>query len=111
MTAEFAVVLPVVVMLLSLVMGAVAAGTQQLRLEEAARAASRALARGDAPEAARAMAKRLAGEGASVQITDDGAQFVAAVVQARAPGVLGAMSPWVQSARSTAAREIGGGQG
>ena len=108
-TAEFAVTLPVVVSLLAVLLGAVAAGTQQLRLEEAARAASRALARGDSPEAARASSLRLAGERASLQFHDDGAGFVSATVQAPAPGVLGAAVPWVQTAQSTAAKEDPGG--
>ena len=108
-TAEFAVTLPVVVSLLAVLLGAVAAGSQQLRLEEAARAASRSLARGDSQEAATAGALRLAGEHATLELNDDGAGFIRATVRAPAPGVLGAAVPWVQTAESTAAREDPGG--
>jgi len=104
-TAEFAVTLPVVVSLLAVLLGAVAAGTQQLRLEEAARAASRALARGDSQEAAKAGALRLAGEHAWLELHDDGGGFVRATVRAPAPGLLGVAAPWIQTAQSTAARE------
>lgn len=107
-TAEFAVTLPVVVALLAILLGAVAAGTQQLRLEEAARAASRALARGDSPDEAKAGALRLAGDRSWLEFHDDGAGFVRTTVRAPAPGVLGAAVPWVQAAQSTAAREDSG---
>ncbi|WFR83628.1 TadE family type IV pilus minor pilin [Arthrobacter sp. Y-9] len=108
-TAEFAVTLPVVVSLLAILLGAVAAGSQQVRLEEAARAASRALARGDSQEAASAGALRLAGDRASLEFHDDGAGYVRATVRAPAPGVIGAAVPWVQTAQSTAALEDPGG--
>ncbi|MDP5227572.1 MULTISPECIES: TadE family type IV pilus minor pilin [Arthrobacter] len=104
-TAEFAVTLPALVLLLSLLMGAVAAGTQQLRLEEAARSAARAMARGETVEAARDGAARLAGGTVAVVVTPDGLGFVQAVVSAPAPGVLGTWTRWTLEARSTAAVE------
>lgn len=108
-TAEFSVTLPVVVVLLAVLLGAGSAAMQQLRLEEAARAASRSLARGDTQDAAKSGALRLAGAHAWLEIHDDGGGFVRATVRAPAPGVLGTAVPWVQSAQSTAAKEDAGG--
>lgn len=45
-TAEFAVILPALVFVLGLVLGAAAVGMVQLRLEESARLGARAAARG-----------------------------------------------------------------
>lgn len=108
-TAEFSVTLPVVVFLLAVLLGAGSAAMQQVRLEEAARAASRSLARGDTQDVAKAGALRLAGSHAWLEIQDDGGGFVRATVREPAPGVLGTAVPWVQSAQSTAAREDTGG--
>ena len=71
-TAETAVLLPVLVVVLVLgiwVLGCVAA---QLRCVDAARAAARAAARGDAPAAVRDVGERLAPAGARVVIRPGG---------------------------------------
>ncbi|WP_223694401.1 TadE family type IV pilus minor pilin [Leifsonia poae] len=51
MTAEFAVVLPAVLMCLALCVGAIQAVAQQVRLTQAAAVAARMLGRGDDPGA------------------------------------------------------------
>jgi len=48
-TAEFAVALPAVVLVIALGVGALAAGARQVRLQDAAADAARILARGDDP--------------------------------------------------------------
>lgn len=49
-TAEFAVILPALVFVLALVLGAAATGIVQLKLEEGARLGARAAARGETAE-------------------------------------------------------------
>jgi hypothetical protein len=58
-TAEFVAALPAVVLLLALALGALALGSQSVRLQDAAGLTARALARGDPPEAADAIAGAL----------------------------------------------------
>lgn len=70
-TAELAVGLPAVVLLLAAVLTGVAAGATQLRVEEAARAAAREIMRGGSAEAEDA-ARRIAGPGARVSVTAEG---------------------------------------
>ena len=70
-TAELAVGLPAVVLVLATVLTGVAAGVTQLRVEEAARAAAREIMRGSEVEA-RDAAQRIAGDGARVTVTADG---------------------------------------
>lgn len=54
-TAEFAVVLPAIVLVVSLGVGALAAGARQVRLQDAAADAARLVARGDDPGRAHAI--------------------------------------------------------
>lgn len=70
-TAELAVGLPAVVLLLAAVLTGVAAGATQLRVEEAARAAAREIMRAGTAEAEDA-ARRIAGPGARVSVSADG---------------------------------------
>lgn len=70
-TAELAVGLPAVALLLAAVLTGVAAGATQLRIEEAARAAAREVMRGSTVEA-EAAARRIAGDGAQVTVSADG---------------------------------------
>ena len=67
-TAEFAVLLPVVAAFLAVVLGAGVCGSTQMRLEQAARAAARELARGEPAAHAVETGQRLAGEGAAVRV-------------------------------------------
>src|SRR6478672_13430113 len=71
-TAEFAVALPSVVLLLALLLAGSAAGVTQLRVEEAARGGARALARGAAAGEVGSIVRRLAGETAGSEVTLDG---------------------------------------
>lgn len=67
-TAEFAVLLPAVAALLALVLGAGACGMIQVRLEQAARATAREIARGEPTASAVHAGQRLAGEQARFRV-------------------------------------------
>ncbi|WP_310741159.1 TadE family type IV pilus minor pilin [Microbispora sp. H10670] len=68
MTAETAVALPALVLVLTASLWAVAATDAQLRCVDAARAGARAAARGEAPEQVRAVVLRLAPADATVSV-------------------------------------------
>jgi hypothetical protein len=70
-TAEFAVVLPVLVLVLAAVVGAGSAGVAKLRCIDAARSAARLAARHE-PAAAAAAARSAGPEGAVVQLSTTG---------------------------------------
>ncbi|GGE99824.1 TadE family type IV pilus minor pilin [Mycetocola zhadangensis] len=61
-TAEFAVALPAVVVVLACCLGAVQVASQQVRLSDAAADAARTLARGDSLSVAASRVQRVAGE-------------------------------------------------
>lgn len=103
-TAEFAVALPAVMLLLALLLAGSAAGITQLRLEEAARAGARALARGEDAGAVDGIVRRLAGDSASSLVVADG-EWLSVTVSARVSGPVGSMIPWTLSARALARRE------
>ena len=103
-TAEFAVALPAVLLLLALLLAGAAAGATQLRLEEAALAGARALARGEGPAAAEAIVGRLAGSSATASIAADG-EWVSVTVADRVAGPLGATVPWTLTARASTRNE------
>jgi len=70
-TAEFAVALPAVLMLLALLLGAVQMGATQVAAQDAAADAARGLGRGEGFDAVRAwLARQL--PGASLAVTHDG---------------------------------------
>ncbi len=71
-TAELAVGLPVVVLLLVAVLTLAAASTAQMRALDAARAAARALAVGEDDAAVRAAVTRVGGTGAEVSLVRGG---------------------------------------
>lgn len=106
-TAELAVALPAVVLLLALLVTGAAAGMTQVRVEGAARAAVRALARGEAAPTVTALALAQAGAGARVSITGAGAE-VRVRVEQRVPVVGGVISPLSVAAEATAPREAAG---
>ena len=60
-TAEFAVVLPAIVLVLLLGVGALGAGARQVRLQDAAADAARLVARGDDPGRAHALVGSVGG--------------------------------------------------
>ncbi|MDD0859856.1 TadE family type IV pilus minor pilin [Arthrobacter alpinus] len=99
-TAELAVVLPAVTVLLALLLLAVSTGMLQLRLEEGARAGARALAR-EIPEPGRRSRSPGVGDGVSVALGNDGG-YATVTVQGRAGGALSALVPWTQSAQAMA---------
>jgi Flp pilus assembly protein TadG len=96
--------LPAVLLLLALLLAGSAAGITQLRLEEAARAGARALARGDAPSRVDGIVRMLAGDAASAVVAEDG-EWINVTVSARVVGPLGAVIPWRLSATACARGE------
>jgi hypothetical protein len=103
-TAEFAVALPAVLLLLALLLSGAAAGVTQLRLEEAAHAGARALARGEAAAAVEAIVRTMAGASATASVTADG-EWLSVTVADRVGGPMGATVPWTLTARATARSE------
>jgi hypothetical protein len=81
-----------------------AAGITQLRLEEAARAGARALARGEAPPAVAGMVRKLAGATASSAVVVDG-EWLSVTVSDRVAGPFGSVVPWTLTARAEARGE------
>lgn len=75
-TAEFAVAVPAVVLVLVLAASAVVAVLDQVRCVDAARAVARAVARGDAVPTARDLGSRLAPPGADLDVTVSGSEVV-----------------------------------
>jgi len=87
-TAETAVVLPVLVVVLALALWGVAAAVAQLRCVDAARAAARAVARGEDPGAARSAAAVIAPERAVIAVAPSDARVwveVSAAVRPSGP--------------------------
>ncbi len=107
-TAETAVVLPVLVLVAALAAWALAIVGAQLACVEAARAAARAAARGDPPDAVRRQARESVGGSAQVTLREAGGRLEVDV-SARVPGPLsrlGRVVPgWRVHARATAAPE------
>ncbi|MDN4644605.1 TadE family type IV pilus minor pilin [Arthrobacter sp. PsM3] len=106
-TAEFAVALPAVMLLLALLLAGSAAGVTQLRLEEAARAGARALARGEDAGAVGAIVRRLAGDSAASAVASEG-EWLSVTVSGRVPGAVGSLLPWTLSARAWTRGETSG---
>lgn len=71
-TAELAVGLPAVLLVLALVLGALGLIGQQLRCSDAAQAGARAAARGESVATAVSLAQARAPDGAQVQVVRDG---------------------------------------
>lgn len=116
-TAEFAVALPAVTVVLALCLGAASTGVAQLKVEESARTAARAAARGDSEAQIRSAVSRI-DPAQSVQISvspDDAAaaeegrtRQVHVRVSRPAPGVIGSATGWVLRADAHARVEGGG---
>ena len=120
-TAEFAVALPAVTVVLALCLGAASTGVAQLKVEESARTAARAAARGDSEAQIRSAVSRI-DPAQSVQISvspdavaSDGvvaadagrARQVHVRVSRPAPGVIGSATGWVLRADAHARVEAG----
>lgn len=71
-TAEFALGLPAVIMVLLLAVSLGMHGAAQVSLQDGARAAARELARGETIDTAEATALQRAGDGVAVQISTEG---------------------------------------
>jgi hypothetical protein len=106
-TAEFAVVLPAVILVLGLSLGALGLAMDQVRCVDAARTGARAASRGDSPDAVVLLARRAAPSEAQVTVVTSG-DLVRVSVVAR-PLRVGVMLPaWLRaSATATAALEHG----
>ena len=104
-TAEFAVVLPAVVLVLALSLGALGLAWDQIRCVDAARAGARAASRGDSAEAVILVAGLAAPSGAEVSIGTAGGLVLVSVVSR--PRVAATLLPtWLRaSSSSSAARE------
>lgn len=92
-TAELAVAIPAVVLVLVACLAGLTAAVAQIRCVDAARLASRAAARGDAAPAVREEALRAAPAGARVVVARDGSDVVVTVV-ARTGGWGGVLPSW-----------------
>lgn len=97
-TAELAVAIPSVVLVLALCLVAVRAGIDQIRCVDAARIAGRSAARGDGAATVRALASEAAPAGAQVQVGGSGGQ-VRVTVSVRTGG-WGVLPGWELSASS-----------
>jgi hypothetical protein len=82
-TAELAVAVPVVVVVLALGLSAIRLGIDEVRCFDAARLAARALARGDSEGSARALAVTAGPPGASVVLGGTGAEVSATISASR----------------------------
>lgn len=102
-TAELAVGMPAVALLLAAVLTGVAAGATQLRVEEGARAAAREIMRGDS-NAAESAARRIAGPDARITVSADGDWLRVQVDSAVAAPLLDRL-PLVLSASASALPE------
>jgi len=103
-TAEFAVTLPAVLLLLAMLLAGAAAGVTQLRLEEGARAGARALARGDDSATVERIVRTLSGASASAVVAVEG-EWLSVTVTDRVGGPLGASIPWALTARASTRSE------
>ena len=96
-TAEYAVLLPTVVLVLVALVATAAVGVQQVRSQDAAGSAARILARGDGETAAAEAVRRMAGESTRLEHTEaDG--WVSVSVTHAGPGPLG----WFDGVRLSA---------
>lgn len=110
MTAEAAMVLPVLVVVTVALAWLVGLGVTQARVVDAAREAARSLARGESPGTATGLARRVAPPGSSVSVGASGDVVTARVVtRVSGPsGLFGALSVALHG-EAVAAREPGTG--
>ena len=99
-TAEFAVVLPAVVLVLALSLGALGLALDQVRCVDAARAGARAASRGDSNVAVILVTRRAAPSQAQVSMVTSGDLVRVSVVSR--PRVAGSVLPAWLRANSTA---------
>jgi Flp pilus assembly protein TadG len=108
-TAELAMVLPLLVAVTSGLVWLLAVGADQLRAVDAARETARAVARGDATEAAVAVGEQVAPNGATVRVsTRDGRVHVTVTGEVAGPGgIFGVLPPAQLHAEAVADLEEG----
>ncbi|MGN6475218.1 MAG: TadE family type IV pilus minor pilin [Mycobacteriales bacterium] len=105
-TAEFAVALPSLVLVVAAALGGVVLVTDQMRCVDAASTAARLAARGESLTTVRAAVARLAPHGAVVEVTSAPTTVTATVVlRVGGPGWLGRFPSITISEQSVAARE------
>jgi hypothetical protein len=107
-TAELAVAIPAVVLVLVCCLAGLLAAVDQIRCVDAARIASRAAARGDPVDRVRALALEAAPQGASVSVEQWGGT-AAVLIRAETGGWGGLMPSWQVTARATTPVESSGG--
>jgi hypothetical protein len=109
-TAEFAVVLPAVVLVLALSLGALGLAWDQIRCVDAARAGARAASRGDSAGSVILAASRAAPPGAQVSVGASG-ELVRVSVVSRPRVAANLLPAWLRaSSTASAAREESGVQ-
>jgi Flp pilus assembly protein TadG len=107
-TAEFAVVLPAVVVVLAFLLAGAAAGAAQLNVEKAAQAAVRQLGRGESETAAAHTVRSIAGDGATLA-SGSGGGWVTVHVTAQVSGPWPGFGGWTLEAQATGPAEPTGG--
>ena len=103
-TAELAVVLPTLVLIIAAGLTMVSVVLAQVRCVDAAREAARAAARGELPEVVRSAAVRAAPAGASVEVGSAGEEVRVTVI-AQAGRIGGLLPTFRVSASAVALRE------
>jgi len=103
-TAELAVAIPAVVLVLAICLAGVTAGVDQIRCVDAARVGARAAARGDSSAAVREAALAAGPAGARVTVVANGGR-VTVTVEARSGGWGGVLPSWPLVADATAPLE------
>lgn len=106
-TAEAAVVIPILVLVAVGLCWLVSLGVAQLRVVDAARETARSLARSDPDEEARALGRQVAPDGASIVVKEvDGLISVTVHAEVEAPGGLFTFPGFEARATVVAAKEV-----
>lgn len=92
-TAEYAVLLPVIVFSLALILGVAGVGIERIQVEEAARVGARILARGESNSQAAAAAQQIAGHDSGATAGTDGVYVTFEVHKNSSIPVLGWVLP------------------
>jgi len=101
-TAELAVVLPAIVLVLAFSLGALGLASDQIRCVDAARAGARAASRGDSDSAVILVADRAAPSGSLVSVTRSG-DLVRVSVVSRPPMVGSLFPSWLRAGSTASA--------
>lgn len=104
MTAELAVLLPVITMLFAIIVFTAQLGLTQLRLDDAARAGARQAARGETTAGTVQAARTIIGQDASVTVSSTEG-FVTVTVSATARGPFASVLAWRLNAQASAQLE------